>query len=517
MGIHWLNQFSKRPYSSLTLVIVFAAGIRLYLLWQYFCISSDGVRYIDAAQYFYSGKAPAGFSSIYPPLYSLMIAALYTLIGDWEWTGQILSIVAGVVVLVPLFVLLKKIYDDEIALIACLLAAMAPHLAHYSVHVRTEAIYILLSTVALLLFHTGIKNPSRFHFFYGGLIVGLAYLVRFEAIGFLVIIPIWLFVEWRFGKTLSLGGVFLGSVVTLLGFLVFTSLFMAYLPIDTGAWVTISRKINVTLLFDLQNREILNDDGGATILAPGEPGIVGLFLAHPLRFIGKIALDIPRSFATYLVAVHYSYILFLLAGMLAAVRRKPWPWRDSLLFTFVIFYILGFGVILVHLRHETQLIAASLGWVAMGLLWCANYDHFKRFLSPKVFNISVIAMGLVFVGGTLGTTLQPISREKAYVRDAGRHLKHLNLNRDTKLKVAALDNRIPFYAEAEWVDMSTVTDSALRAYLQEHKPRYVAVETKPWQRYFPNAAKRPAEFGLSLENEFIGTRGDRLLVFNVKF
>src|SRR5215510_4652536 len=73
MGINWLRLFSKRPYASLTVVIVFAAGIRLYLFWQYFCISSDGVRYIDAAQYFYSGKVPAGFSSIYPPLYSLMI------------------------------------------------------------------------------------------------------------------------------------------------------------------------------------------------------------------------------------------------------------------------------------------------------------------------------------------------------------------------------------------------------------------------------------------------------------
>ena len=71
MQFKWLRQLIESPYASLVAAMGLAAVIRIYLLWQYDCISSDGVKYIKAAKDFYAGDISAGLASVYPPLYPL--------------------------------------------------------------------------------------------------------------------------------------------------------------------------------------------------------------------------------------------------------------------------------------------------------------------------------------------------------------------------------------------------------------------------------------------------------------
>jgi hypothetical protein len=89
------------------------------------------------------------------------------------------------------------------------------------------------------------------------------------------------------------------------------------------------------------------------------------------------------------------------------------------------------------------------------------------------------------------------------------------MKEDGNLKIAVLDNRIPFYAGAEAVYLFEVKDSELRTYIDKQNPHFLAAEKKSWQHHFPSAAERPEDFGLFLEKEFIGVRKDRLLVFKV--
>ena len=46
------------PKMIFALAVAVAVVIRLYLLWQYYCISSDGIHYIEAARKFYLGTLP---------------------------------------------------------------------------------------------------------------------------------------------------------------------------------------------------------------------------------------------------------------------------------------------------------------------------------------------------------------------------------------------------------------------------------------------------------------------------
>lgn len=94
-----------------------------------------------------------------------MIALAYGLVGDWELAGQILSIFFGVLLLLPLYCLLRDAFDERVALIACFLAAVSPFLARYSVHVRTESIFIFFLVVAMFLCQQGLIRQSPLRFF----------------------------------------------------------------------------------------------------------------------------------------------------------------------------------------------------------------------------------------------------------------------------------------------------------------------------------------------------------------
>src|SRR5262245_32038567 len=163
-----------------------AAAVRCYLLWQYYCISSDGVVYIRAAQDFLAGGIANGLQSVYPPGYPLLIAAVQPLIGDWELAGQLLSMFFGIALLLPLYWICRRMFAGKIALLVCYLAALNPLLALYSVHVRSESTYLGIAMAAFYLLVIAIEERALARFFWSGLIAGYGFLVRPEAIGFLV-------------------------------------------------------------------------------------------------------------------------------------------------------------------------------------------------------------------------------------------------------------------------------------------------------------------------------------------
>lgn len=489
-----------------------AAAVRLYLLWQYYCISSDGVRYIEAAKDFFAGNLSAGLGSLYPPGYSLMIAAVFPLVGDWELTGQLLSFALGVGLLVPLYLLLRDVFDDRVAGVACILASLSPFLARYAAHVRTESPYLFFVTLALWVLLRGVDKNRISYFFIGGLVAGFAYLLRPEAIGLLVVIPSFLVVRRFVQKELSWTIVGKDSALLVAGFLLLALPYIVYLSIDTGNWGAISRKAGITLAVNLEKAGVVETGPSGDYAEAGSPEFFDLIRRHPFQYAKKVVMDLPLAIGAYFEALHYSFVPFLLIGLFLSFRGQFWQRREILLLSFVLFYLIGFAMILVRRRYSLQFVPISLGWCAIGALWIWDYYKFSR--NSRVSKFILASVGVFFLAGTLPKTLSPISPEKAYVRSAGLYLG--KFNGDGNLKIAVLDNRIHFYASAGAVYLFDVEESALRNHLQKRGASFLAADTRSWQRHFPNAAQRPEDFGLLLDREFVGTRRDRLLVFKVE-
>lgn len=492
--------------------LVVAALVRLYLLWQYYCISSDGVIYLQAAKAFLSGDFSSGFGSIYPPGYPLVVAALYPLIGDWELTGQILSLIFGVAILFPLYWLFRELFGQRVALLACYLAGINPFLALYSVHVRTEIMYLFLSTLALYLFLIAIQRRLTGRFFWGGLVAGYAYLARPEAIGFVVIVPgvlLWRWLMQRDGGLMSLGR---SVALIAAGFLIFALPYIAYLSIETGRFGALSRKAGVTLAINLKESGMLDDESLSEHGDVGSLVFTDYILQHPQVYINSVLSNLLPAVAVFFAALHYSYVPFLLVGLILAVRAEFWRRPDLLLVAFALFYVFGFALIYVKRRYSLQAVPISLAWVALGMWWVR--DKLPVLVPERKAAMVAVVLAVIFIGATLPKTLRPVSREKAYVRETGRYLKARNSS--GTLGVAVLDDRITFYADARTIPLTGVEGDKIASYLREKKADYLAAESKAFERVFPAISRTPERFGLVLERNFIGTRKDRMMVFRVQ-
>lgn len=490
---------------------IVAAAIRFYLLSQYYCISSDGVVYLRAAGEFYRGDIAAGLSSVYPPGYPLLVAAVYPLIGQWELAGQLLSLLLGVLLLFPLYWIFADVFGERAALMACFLAAISPFLALYSVHVRSESTYIFFSAFAVYLFLSAIERQRGWAWFWGGVVAGYAYLVRPEAIGFLVIIPVVAVIRWFSQKRIhfSLWAASFGLLSA--GFLLFSLPYIVYLSGDTGRLGAISRKAGITLAINLKESGALADGDVQQDAGLSSFVFTDYVRQHPIRYLEQVASGVVPAVGVYFETLYYAYLPFLLLGTFVGLRNRPWTKPELLLVVFVLFYIFGFALIYVKRRYALQAVPISLGWVAVGMVY--TWEKLRTNFTAQKGTLLALSLGLVFLGATLARTLKPVSREKAYVRETGWYLKTQNKAGD--LRVAVFDERVTFYAAAKTVSLIKVEQAKLRNELRKSRPDYLAVESRAFQKVYPETAKRPDLYGLALEKTFIGRRNDKMLLFKV--
>jgi 4-amino-4-deoxy-L-arabinose transferase-like glycosyltransferase len=486
-----------------------AASVRLYLLWQYYCISSDGVVYIRAAQDFHAGNFLAGLGSVYPPGYPMLIAGIYPWVGDWERSGQLLSLFFGVLLLFPLYRIFAETFNPITALVACFLAAISPYLALYSVHVRSESTYIFFSICALYLFLTAIEKRHKGRFLLGGVSAGWAYLIRPEGIGFLIIVPAIAIMLCHTLRTKITSELIPSVGLVICGFLLCALPYIVYLSIDTGQFGAISRKAGVTLGINLGEWGLLENEVSQVNDPADAISFTGYILHQPILYSRKVVSDLIPALGAFLEALHYSYVPFLAFGVYLALRDRFWVKPEALLVAFVVLYVWGFALIYVKRRYSLQAVPVALGWVALGIVYA--WKELRATLAQQKAALVGFTVALVFLGATLPKTLKAVSREKSYVRESGRYLKAHNPT--GALTVAVFDDRITFYAGARTLLLKGITESELAGKLREQKAEYFAAESKMLQRIYPEVAQRPERYGLVLEKVFIGARKDQLMLF----
>lgn len=503
-----LKALTTRQWFARTVAL--AVLVRLFLLWRYYCISSDGVVYLRAAGDFYGGQISDGLASVYPPGYPLLVAALYPLIGEWELAGQIVSLLFGIAILFPLFAIFALTFNEKIALIGTALVAISPYLALYSVHVRSESTYLFLSCWVVYLVLAAGRSGSMWQMGWAGVLGGYAYLVRPEAIGFLVLVPLYLVYLYTSQTGFSVGRVSRSIAAVVIGFLFFALPYIAYLSIDTGRIGAISRKAGITLEINLREAGYRTTDSidGTGDAAPLV--FTDYVRQHPVSYLQKVISDLPEATWVFLEAIYYAFIPFLMLGLYLMLREKFWQRLDFPLLGFVLFYVYGFALVYVKRRYALQAVPIALGWVALGIYWL--WDYLTHKLAHKRGMAVGLVIGMFLLVATLPKTLKPVSLEKAYVREAGMYLRGIN---KAGLRVAVLDDRVTFYARADTVLLTPQDSSNLVSRLREERVDYLAGETKALGRFHPGLIAHPEQFGLTLEKTFLGTRNDQMLVFKV--
>ena len=290
--------------SLLTLV---ALAIRLTSLYFYHFIGVDGG--VDGVSYAISGKnlfSGLGYSFqgqpqlANPPFYPILIGISWWFTHNLEFSGQIVSVIAGSLLVIPVFYLAKEIYTRKVGIWGAIFIAVCPPLVFGSTEVRVASLYTLLLLTAVAIGWRALRSKYLLWSALTGLMLALCFLTRAEAIMF---IPIFLLLHLLLFK-LKVGlsssiikSIVLKSAVMIATFVLVTSPFWVFLHRHTGRW-TFSTRAPYTFIgyyggnFEKDNFELASNPEAAQLKWLEQGGLLNFVISNRHKLVARWAHNV---------------------------------------------------------------------------------------------------------------------------------------------------------------------------------------------------------------------------------
>jgi Dolichyl-phosphate-mannose-protein mannosyltransferase len=131
------------------LLMLGAAGFLGWTASKATIISTDGLRYINQAKELSAGQTfHAIFRAVDHPAYPLSIAVVHQIIGgdtpvDWQRAAQVASVLAGALLVIPLYLLALEMFGASSAWLAVTLSFLVPISAHVMADAMSESLFLL--------------------------------------------------------------------------------------------------------------------------------------------------------------------------------------------------------------------------------------------------------------------------------------------------------------------------------------------------------------------------------------
>lgn len=466
---------TREEIVGLIILVVTAIGIRCYIARFHDVISSDGIGYVGAARAVGAGDlshlASYGF---YPVL--VWFAGLF--IPDLELAGRAVSILFGSFLAIPLYLLGREFFSRQTALAACLVTAAWPTLLSWSCDVMTQATYITLTITGCYLVRRMFRAPSAAVGCMAGLILGLAYLTRTEAIFLFLAMPT-AAASFHCRKLSRMGSTL---VSYLAGFMFLLALNILLVHHVTGVWQLAAK--TSTALNDALGPHIKIHDLN---YVPGvkATGYLDIIRDHPDFIWSNSVSNVRQALETMLPAYLWIFALIgFLSGGWSAGRNAG---RLFLLAAFapltviIVFYYVG-------PEYTQPYLPILLLWGSEGLLQIARFlaGRFPPLdLSKKVWGARVpltMAIALMFSITTLIRQVPAQIDPAAYVStdDGGRRdHKWIGLLLKKNLppgKLMTRSGRIAYYADREWTSIPQASYEEILQTARVNGVRYLVVD-----------------------------------------
>jgi len=145
--------------SALPALLLLALGFRILFLLAMPRVldTADAIHYVETAAHLARGDF-LGYDPKIPLFYPLLGAVASLLIPDLEWACRLVSFLASVLTVIPVYLLARELHGPVTARVAGLIVACWPWLADYACRVSTEATAVLLWFSALWLFAAGLRR-----------------------------------------------------------------------------------------------------------------------------------------------------------------------------------------------------------------------------------------------------------------------------------------------------------------------------------------------------------------------
>ncbi|MDR3637993.1 MAG: glycosyltransferase family 39 protein [Isosphaeraceae bacterium] len=434
----------------------------------------------------------------FQPLYPVLISLASRLVPNFECAALIVSALFGSLVLIPLFLLARRIYSGRVAFLAAALFVFNYRLVEASSQIITEMPYTMFWLFglyfALRIFETPVPRYSD-HLAFGGCL-GLAALTRTEGTLYLGLLGSLLLIRalMLMRRDIRTGGraiVSLALAVATFGLTI--SPYLNFLHESLGHFTITGRSVRTVF---------------AVIDAPTETyefheeGTFEYVRKYPLACLHRILHNVE-----YIVRRHGNWAFPPLSVALIAVSffGRPWGPRRSarelfLLTVFLFPWLTFYGITGLLNRYYLAFVALGILWSANGVDTVAQWFARSRFLSsvrPRWNARRYGAAAAAVVAVAFLTNLQqlslpirlghfPIHADERKDLALGNWIK--DDSRGQQPRVMCASPRIAYYAGGDYFgDNSTrLNRSNLNEYLRANRIDYVVADAFFTKQWYPN-------------------------------
>jgi len=525
----------------LTVSVITAFLLRFFCIPRDTVINGDGVYYATLGEKLASGDLYGGISGYWSPFYSFLVGVSSFFFQDLEFAGRFVSVLASTLLTIPAYLLIREFYGRNAAYLGTILLVFHPEMLNSSVWVMTEAVYSLIFTTVVLVGWHALRTGSAKIFLICGLLWGLAYLTKPEALGFLGLLFILTLGAVFFRRRIGFRRYAAGYLLILAGFVVFFAPYVIFLKYKTGQW-TVSQKIMVNLpAFDYDRSFLeITGDGQLTMQdriwgdrydieiqpapTPAPPAAADnelppsrwSKLKNTFAVLGEKALFLfKKQFRDYLpVLLPYPFILIAIIGFFYRPLTKYRLLREFYLGAFFVCMLLGYAMSAVELRYLYPLLPILLAWVARGIVkisdWTvkslSNVLKTKTPIKPLPFQIALVLFFIILFAPFILMEFQSARWQDVPFEEkqAGLWIKQNAAGNSSPVVMSA--NATPaFYARGTHLFLPNEDFSTVVEYAKRKEVDYLvfgARRTKSVSRAFPPDEQNvPPELRLTFRSE----------------
>jgi len=370
--------YSRTECASVIGVMSLAFLLRLSVLRLQTPTNPDGVYYATLGKHLVSGNLQEGLSTFWPPLYPLLVGLSSLVFRDIETGGKFVSVMAGSVLVIPVYSLIRVLYGKDAAFIGAFLVAIHPTLINHSTALLTESTYTTLFLTVLFAGLKAFSSGAYVAFFSVGVTLGACYLLKPEAIGYVGLMAFLTMCTWLFSNHLPPSEVLFRVMALVAGASLLSLPYLLFLRRATGGW-TISDKFraHVHPSESWERRWLGLPEGQTTTLADRLYAGVsrqddslenrGLPAADvsSLRMMTARSIEALRSETRLLIYGMTPPQFMLLMGL--GMFKTEW-WKELYLLSFFTCALIGYALCPdeVNDRLLVPLLPVTICWVAGG-------------------------------------------------------------------------------------------------------------------------------------------------------
>jgi 4-amino-4-deoxy-L-arabinose transferase-like glycosyltransferase len=448
-------------------------------------ITLDGILYIKIAKGINSGNFQGVTDYGFFNLYSFLIALFQMIVHDWEYSGKMVSVVFGSLTVIPLFFLIRGLFNQNTATVSVLLYTVHPRFVEYSSDVLREPVFWFFSITALWLAWEGISRRKGFLFVLSSMSTGFAMFTRVEGVMVFLIVVLWIL--WFFlNDKQNRKRVFL-----------YICIFLFSLPImaSPGLWLLKNKLNRWEVGHSLSKVPQL-------IFSKNQP----LKLEQELisrasgQFQAFYDLSIRHRYVTFFVEILYKFfksfnlILFLL--FLCGVYKRrfvPYSQSDTIVLIWFSAAFIGTYLYLIKTyylgtRHGLLMAFPALVWAGAGFFeirerirkWCGGIKIFQKYAHLDTLFLIVLILVVL-----LPQTVFSLRTDKVEQKSAGIVLKNMGFTKTTFIIEPTLI-RVAFYADSEYVLLPDKIDkNVMKELATGYRAKLLIIDERTIDEYIP--------------------------------